>query len=122
MLFVICLEAIHTNKEGADMDKQSFDKDFFNADIVNNIENADDFMADDEVDRLFSQLGQMEPPAGVIENILNTVSRLPLPQYLSDEDIEEAMKSLRSSEQEPEDSIVVSLDGLVAPTPHLQHS
>lgn len=104
------------------MDKQSFDKDFFNADIVNNIENADDFMVDDEVDRLFSQLGQMEPPAGVIENILNTVSRLPLPQYLSDEDIEEAMKSLRSSEQEPEDSIVVSLDGLVAPTPHLQHS
>lgn len=104
------------------MDKQSFDKDFFNADIVNTIENVDDFMADDEVDRLFSQLGQMEPPAGVIENILNTVSRLPLPQYLSDEDIEEAMKSLRSSEQEPEDSIVVSLDGLVASTPHLQHS
>lgn len=104
------------------MDKQSFDKDFFNADVANNIENVDDFMADDEVDRLFSQLEQMEPPAGVIENILNTVSRLPLPQYLSDEVIEEAMKSLCSSEQEPEDSHLVSLDGLVAPTPHLQHS
>lgn len=104
------------------MDKQSFNKDFFDANAVNNVENIDDFMADDEIDRLFSQLEQMEPPTGAIENILNTVSRLPLPQYLSDEDIEEAMKSLRSSEQEPEDLILASLDGLVAHTPHLQHS
>lgn len=97
------------------MKQQPFNKDLF-------MENRDDFMGDDEIDKLFSQLGQIEPPAEVIENILNTVSRLPLPQYLSDEDIEEVMKSVGTQPQESEDSLLSALDvvdDLVVRRPHL---
>lgn len=100
------------------MKQQPFDKDLF-------IGNSDDFMTDDEIDKLFLQLDQIEPPTEVIENILNTVSRLPLPQYLSEEDIEDVMRSAQTSQSNSEDSLPPALeivDDLVARYPHLQPS
>jgi len=38
--------------------------------------------ADDEIDHLFSKLPLIEPPESLVERILNTVSRLPRPQFL----------------------------------------
>jgi hypothetical protein len=43
---------------------------------------ADEVLADDEIDHLFSQLPLIEPPEALVERILVTVSRLPRPQYL----------------------------------------
>jgi hypothetical protein len=44
---------------------------------------SDEVSSDDEIDHLFSQLRLIEPPEALIESILNTVARLPRPQYLS---------------------------------------
>ena len=38
--------------------------------------------SDPEIDHLFSQLRVIEPPGSLVERILNTVARLPRPQYL----------------------------------------
>ncbi len=43
---------------------------------------ADKVSADDQIDHLFSQLPIIEPPEALVERILQTVSRLPRPQYL----------------------------------------
>jgi len=42
----------------------------------------DEVSSDAEIDHLFSQLRLIEPPEALIECILNTVARLPRPQYL----------------------------------------
>ena len=41
---------------------------------------SDDTLSDDELDDFFSELFQMEPPPRLIEQILTSVKRLPLPQ------------------------------------------
>jgi hypothetical protein len=44
--------------------------------------NIEDASSEDEIDELFSRLLQIEPPATLIDNILATVARLPLPQEM----------------------------------------
>jgi hypothetical protein len=43
----------------------------------------EDSMSDDDIDRIFSHLEQLEPPPETIARVMNAVSRLPLPQYIS---------------------------------------
>lgn len=40
----------------------------------------EDMSSEDEIDELFSQLLQIEPPTTLVDDILATVARLPLPQ------------------------------------------
>lgn len=42
----------------------------------------EDVSSDDEIDELFSQLLQIEPPPTLVDDILATVARLPLPQEM----------------------------------------
>ena len=42
----------------------------------------EDMSSEDEIDQLFSQLLQIEPPTTLVDDILATVARLPLPQYM----------------------------------------
>ena len=44
--------------------------------------NVEDVSSEDEIDELFSQLLQIEPPATLVDDILATVARLPLPQEM----------------------------------------
>jgi hypothetical protein len=39
-------------------------------------------LSDDDLDRLFSELLQREPPPELVEQILNSVRQLPLPQFI----------------------------------------
>jgi hypothetical protein len=43
---------------------------------------AEEVLPDNEIDHLFRQLPVIEPPESLVEQILNTVSRLPRPQFL----------------------------------------
>jgi hypothetical protein len=43
---------------------------------------AEEVLPDDEIDDLFSQLPVLEPPESLVERILDTVSRLPRPQFI----------------------------------------
>lgn len=53
-------------------------------------DNDDDIMPDPELDTLFNQLEQFEPPEALIKNIMSTVSQLSLyPQALIPTDREE---------------------------------
>lgn len=47
--------------------------------FANNIE---DMSSEDEIDELFSQLLHIDPPATLVDDILATVARLPLPQEM----------------------------------------
>lgn len=38
---------------------------------------------DDEIDELFSQLGNFEPPVDIVANIMQAVAQLPQPKPLS---------------------------------------
>ncbi len=49
-------------------------------DYSHNLLVADDVVADDEIDMLFSQLEHIAPPATLVENILASVARLSLPE------------------------------------------
>ncbi len=60
---------------------------FFYEDLEEN-KPVDD-MVEDEIDKLFSKLEQMEPPASLLDDILATVAHLPLPQNLTSLDMEE---------------------------------
>ncbi len=42
----------------------------------------EDVSSEDEIDELFSQLLQIEPPSTLVNDILATVARLPLPQEM----------------------------------------
>lgn len=42
-----------------------------------------DSTLDDEIDQLFSHLEQFEPPANFVDRVMAEVSRLPLPQFIS---------------------------------------
>jgi hypothetical protein len=44
--------------------------------------NIEDMSSEDEIDELFSQLLQIEPPVTLVDDILATVARLPLPQEI----------------------------------------
>lgn len=66
---------------------------------------------DDEIDRLFMQLEQIAPPPELIENILASVARLPLPQLLSEGPDTEELERL-----DPDS------DGPLVRNPHLQPS
>jgi len=44
--------------------------------------NAEDMSSEDEIDELFSQLLQVEPPVTLVDDILATVAGLPLPQEM----------------------------------------
>jgi hypothetical protein len=57
----------------------------------------DDLAPQDEIEQLFLQLEQVEPPPSLVENILSTVARLPLPQLLSAAEIEELEEELEKS-------------------------
>ncbi|MBA2394908.1 MAG: hypothetical protein H0V70_19450 [Ktedonobacteraceae bacterium] len=48
--------------------------------FANNIE---DMSSEDEIDELFSQLLHIDPPATLVDDILATVARLPLPQEMA---------------------------------------
>jgi hypothetical protein len=37
---------------------------------------------DDDIDELFLQLEQFEPPADFVDRVMGSISRLPLPQYI----------------------------------------
>jgi hypothetical protein len=56
----------------------------------------EDDATEDEIDKLFSQLEQIEPPPSLIEDILASVASLPLPHYLlqSPEDAEPLWETL----------------------------
>ncbi len=43
----------------------------------------DDITIEDEIDELFSQLGQYEPPADMVERIMAASAKLPRPKPLS---------------------------------------
>ena len=43
---------------------------------------VEDVSSEDEIDELFSQLLQIEPPATLVDDILASVARLPLPQEM----------------------------------------
>jgi hypothetical protein len=45
-------------------------------------ENIEDVSSEDEIDELFSHLLQIEPPTTLVDDILATVARLPLPQEM----------------------------------------
>ena len=42
----------------------------------------EDISSEDEIDEFFSQLLQIEPPTTLVDDILATVARLPLPQEM----------------------------------------
>ncbi len=42
----------------------------------------EDESSEDEIDELFSQLLQIEPPTTLVDDILASVARLPLPQEM----------------------------------------
>jgi hypothetical protein len=44
--------------------------------------NIEDMSSEDEIDKLFSQLLQIEPPVTLVDTILATVAHLPLPQEM----------------------------------------
>ncbi|GCE46427.1 hypothetical protein EI42_04492 [Thermosporothrix hazakensis] len=67
----------------------------------------EDFDENDEIDRLFSQLGRFEPPKGVIQSIMDKVAQMPLPQYLPEnQDDEDFFDAQQEAEQ--------VFDGLIA--------
>ena len=68
---------------------------------------ADD-VASDDIDNIFSQLQQIEPPPSLVERIMQSVSKLPLPQE-------------RPGAQERTDSSIFwdNIDGLVVRKNHL---
>lgn len=41
---------------------------------------ADDVASDDDIDSIFSQLQQIEPPPSLVERIMRSVRNIPLPQ------------------------------------------
>ncbi len=45
-------------------------------------ENREDQSSEDEIDKLFGQLLRIEPPPALIDSILASVARLPLPQKM----------------------------------------
>ena len=45
-------------------------------------DNVEDVSSEDEIDELFSQLLQIEPPPTLVDDILASVARLPLPQEM----------------------------------------
>lgn len=65
----------------------------------------DDRTPEDDIDELFSQMEQFEPPADFIQRVMDTVSQLPLPQYLH---------QVPLSEEEPA--------GLIVHQEHMQSS
>lgn len=68
---------------------------------------ADDVTSDD-IDNIFSQLQQIEPPPSLVERIMQSVSKIPLPQE-------------RPDAQERTDSSIFwdNIDGLVVRKNHL---
>ncbi|HZO71154.1 MAG TPA: hypothetical protein VFB60_03065 [Ktedonobacteraceae bacterium] len=46
---------------------------------------ADDVTADDDIDSIFSQLQQIEPPPSLVERIMRSVRNIPLPQGQTEE-------------------------------------
>jgi len=45
-------------------------------------DNVEDVSPEDEIDELFSQLLQIEPPTRLVDDILASVAHLPLPQEM----------------------------------------
>ena len=41
---------------------------------------ADDVASDDDIDSIFSQLQQIEPPPSLVERIMRSVRNIPLPE------------------------------------------
>ena len=58
-------------------------QELFSEETTNTSNGIDDVSSDDEIDQLFMQLEQITPPPELVENILASVARLPLPQLLS---------------------------------------
>ena len=42
----------------------------------------DDLPNDEDVDKVFSQLGELRPPPDFVNRVMQAISRLPLPQML----------------------------------------
>ncbi|HEV2662984.1 MAG TPA: hypothetical protein VGU68_20415 [Ktedonobacteraceae bacterium] len=49
----------------------------------------EDESPEDEIDQLFSQLLQIEPPPTLVDDILASIAHLPLPQKIQLNDIED---------------------------------
>ncbi|HLZ56800.1 MAG TPA: hypothetical protein VKR06_07610 [Ktedonosporobacter sp.] len=55
---------------------------------ISQVFGSDGEISDDDLDRLFSELLQQEPPSELVEKILNTVQHLPLPQLIQPEPLQ----------------------------------
>jgi hypothetical protein len=82
-------------------------KDLFHAFFSNN-DDDDGISSDDDIDQLFLQLEQVEPPPVLVDAILASVARLPRHEFLSNAN--DAHKSWNE------------FGTLIVPTSHLQPS
>ena len=55
---------------------------------------VEDVSSDDEIDELFSQLLQIEPPTTLVDDILAAVACLPLPQEMGPMTGDDVMKEI----------------------------
>jgi len=82
-------------------------KDLLHA-LFSNDDDGDVVSPDDDVDQLFLQLEQIEPPPALVNTILASVARLPRHEFLSD-----------ANEAQP---LWNEFGSLIVPTAHLQPS
>lgn len=72
---------------------------------------ADNITSDDEIDNLFSQLQQIEPPPSLVERIMQSVKNIPLP-----------LEQTRGQERVEFPSLWDNIDGLIVRRSRLQPS
>ncbi len=72
---------------------------------------ADDVASDDDIDNIFSQLQQIEPPPSLVERIMRSVRNIPLP-----------LEKNEVQERPAPPSLWDNIDGLIVRRSHLQPS
>jgi hypothetical protein len=61
----------------------------------------EDESSEDEIDQLFSQLLQIEPPPTLVDDILASIAHLPLPQKIQPVDRDDLEGFFTRSDQQP---------------------
>lgn len=68
---------------------------------------ADDVASDDDIDNIFSQLQQIEPPPSLVERIMRSVRNISLPQGQTE------------AQERPDSPFWDNVDGLIVRRSHL---
>lgn len=62
---------------------------------------TEDESSEDEIDQLFRQLLQIEPPPTLVDDILASIAHLPLPQKIQSDDRDDLERFFLHNDQQP---------------------